>query len=409
MMKRPPTQRVEFHIIQTHPVSNMNSDASHSPKELTFGDTHRARISSQSSKAAIRSYGSENELVPAGDKSFRTKHLARKIAERMEAQHGIAFPEGAAIMSKALAHFGSNQEPGAEVDDERPAPQETKGKKGKKGKPENKPADAAAELDGKTPVTLFVSEKEINEIAAYVAKERPSGEMTQEFLKRIEEEFGRILSAQDHLSTDVALFGRMLATLPEAQVDATCQMAHSFSTHAVNRQYDWFVTIDDVARHEKPGANMMGSVEFNAATYYRYAVVNVHELRERLRYDEDAVTQAVATFTEAMILATPTGKKNSMATCTAPAFVLVTVREGQAARYLGDGFDATVESRGAGFTNASIERLIKKWQTSDRKYFKANAAFVLDVTEPAVNIKHSAQTVENLEELITRILATIRK
>ena len=84
---------------------------------------------------------------------------------------------------------------------------------------------------------------------------------------------------------DLALFGRMLADLPEKNTDAACQVAHAISTHAVEREFDFYTAIDDLKPDDTSGADMMGTVEFNSACLYRYAVINWDKLVENLQED----------------------------------------------------------------------------------------------------------------------------
>ena len=84
----------------------------------------------------------------------------------------------------------------------------------------------------------------------------------------------------------VALFGRMVADAPETNVDAACQVAHAISTHEIVDQFDYFTAVDDEAQDaEEKGAGMIGSIEFNSATLYRYATVDLRELIANLDGD----------------------------------------------------------------------------------------------------------------------------
>ncbi len=51
---------------------------------------------------------------------------------------------------------------------------------------------------------------------------------------------------------DVALFGRMVADAADINVDASVQVAHAISTHAVEIEQDYFTAVDD----ENPQAAM---------------------------------------------------------------------------------------------------------------------------------------------------------
>lgn len=79
-------------------------------------------------------------------------------------------------------------------------------------------------------------------------------------------------------SMDMALFGRMVASDPSLNYDASAQVAHSISTHRVQNEYDYFTAVDDCAPEDNAGAGHLGTVEYNSATLYRYATVNLLEL-----------------------------------------------------------------------------------------------------------------------------------
>lgn len=104
-------------------------------------------------------------------------------------------------------------------------------------------------------------------------------------------------------AVDIALFGRMLADLPVANQNAACQVAHAISTHRVEREFDYFTAVDDRSGDDETGVGMIGQVEFNSATFYRYAVLDLNKLHENLQGDGDLVLCAVETFAKAMALA----------------------------------------------------------------------------------------------------------
>ena len=72
----------------------------------------------------------------------------------------------------------------------------------------------------------------------------------------------------------------MVADDPCLNFDATAQVAHAISTHAVENEYDYFTAVDDCAPEDNAGAGHLGTVEFNSSTLYRYATVNVEDLRK---------------------------------------------------------------------------------------------------------------------------------
>ena len=76
--------------------------------------------------------------------------------------------------------------------------------------------------------------------------------------------------------------------------------------------------MDDCAPEDNAGAGHLGTVEFNSSTLYRYATVNVEDLKKMLG---EATPEAVRAFAEAFIRSMPTGKQNTFANWTRPDVV----------------------------------------------------------------------------------------
>ena len=127
-------------------------------------------------------------------------------------------------------------------------------------------------------------------------------------------------------AADLALFGRMLADLPDNNVDAASQVAHAISTNKVEMEFDFYTAVDDLQADAETGAGMMGTVEFNSSCFYRYANIDVTQLQKNLDGDGELVVKTVEAFLRAAVVAIPTGKQNSMAAQNPPSFVLAVVR-----------------------------------------------------------------------------------
>ena len=156
---------------------------------------------------------------------------------------------------------------------------------------------------------------------------------------------------------DLALFGRMVATKDSKgqplNFDAAAQVAHAISTHAVENEYDYFTAVDDCSPEDNAGAGHLGTVEFNSSTLYRYATVNVVELRNMLG---EKAPEAVKAFIEAFIRSMPTGKQNTFANWTRPDAVYVTVRRDQPVNMAG-AFEKPVRAGNDGYIQRSIQAL----------------------------------------------------
>jgi CRISPR system Cascade subunit CasC len=127
-------------------------------------------------------------------------------------------------------------------------------------------------------------------------------------------------------AVDIALFGRMLADLPAENQDAACQVAHAISTHKVEREFDYFTAVDDKGDADETGAGMIGQIEFNSATFYRYAVIDAAKLVNNLQGEKQLALTGINAFVQAMARAIPTGKQNTFAAHNPPSFVGVVLR-----------------------------------------------------------------------------------
>ncbi len=268
---------VDLHIIQTVPPSCINRDDTGRPKTAVYGGVQRARVSSQAWKHAMR--GMFGELFADEMLGSRTKHAADKIAAHLIAG-GMAEEEAKKAAATALENAGVKI----------------------KDKKENT-----------TGALFFISTVQARKLAELVK----SGEKDKKEYKK---------ALQEAPSVDLALFGRMVADDAELNVDAAAQVTHSISTHAIQNEYDYFTAVDDCSPADNAGAGHLGTMEFNSATLYRYATVNVSELIGSVGAD---AADALRGFVQAFICAMPTGKQNSYANRTLPNLVYVTVRRDQ--------------------------------------------------------------------------------
>jgi CRISPR system Cascade subunit CasC len=297
---------IDVHVLQTVPPSNLNRDDTGSPKTGFFGGVRRARVSSQAWKRASR-VAFNRELDPASV-GVRSRRVVELLADEIRAQ-APGLEDGAAVM----------------------AAEEVLGKVGIKLKPARK-----KEAPQESTYLLFLSRRQIENLAAAAVAVRAGGEYPSDLKK---------MADREH-SIDIALFGRMVADSTDLNVDAAAQVAHAISVHAVEDEADYFTAVDDhksADDEEDAGAGMIGTVEFNSSTLYRYATLNLAALERNLGAP-DAVRRAVEVFLDAFVTSMPTGKQNTFANRTLPDAVLVQVREDQPLNYVG-AFEEAIEGR----------------------------------------------------------------
>ena len=124
-------------------------------------------------------------------------------------------------------------------------------------------------------------------------------------------------------AVDIALFGRMLASSPEFNVEAACQVAHAISVHSVTVEDDYFTAVDDLNDgKEDVGASHIGESGFAAALFYSYICLNKTQLIENLGGDETLANKAIEALVEAAAKVSPTGKQNSFASRAYATYIL---------------------------------------------------------------------------------------
>ncbi|MBS0167936.1 MAG: type I-E CRISPR-associated protein Cas7/Cse4/CasC [Nitrospira sp.] len=382
---------IEIHALQNFAPSNLNRDDTGAPKDAWFGGSRRARVSSQCLKRAVRQHFKgliENGSLAFEDVAQRTKRILEPL-------------------TKSLV---------------------TKGRNDAEAKEKVRQALAAIELsikeDGKTQYLLFLGEREIANIADIInekwdaiasASVPPAdGKKTSKTKKQAAQASDPdIKKALDKVfnggrAVDVALFGRMLADMPEKNQDAACQVAHAISTHAIEREFDFYTAVDDLQPEDTAGADMMGTVEFNSACFYRYAVVDWEKLVSNLQKDTDLATKGLRAFLEGFVVAEPTGKQNTFAAHNPPEFVAVSVRRNTAPSNLANAFETSLRiHKDESLTQVSAEKLIDKSKKLRAVYGGEGQTFVLNLTEATPD--GFGTLVSSLEELLERSLAAVKE
>ena len=86
---------------------------------------------------------------------------------------------------------------------------------------------------------------------------------------------------------DIAMFGRMTTAQAFKNVQAAVQVAHALSTNTLKQEFDYYTATDDLKPDSEPGADMIGDIEFNSCTYYKYLNVHWDELVNNLGGDKE--------------------------------------------------------------------------------------------------------------------------
>jgi CRISPR system Cascade subunit CasC len=128
-------------------------------------------------------------------------------------------------------------------------------------------------------------------------------------------------------SIDIAMFGRMTTSQAFKNVQASVQVAHALSANALKIEFDYYTAMDDLKPDGVPGADMIGDVEFNSCTYYKYINISWDGLLSNLGKENAIARRAVPALLEAAATAHPSGKQNAFGAFNLPDFVFVEVSE----------------------------------------------------------------------------------
>ena len=334
-------KKIEFHILQSFPVTCLNRDDVGAPKTAMIGGVSRARVSSQCWKRAVRLAMHEVSGVELGTRTKLLSDLVSKACEKLNAT-----PEQAKACGDKIQKIFVKAEANENNEEE---------------------------TDSKADTLMFLAPSEIIKIAeAFKEKDfdlskfkkdsKESGEKASKSKKNKESDFsvndligiiGKPKFSQSETldGLDIALFGRMVAQAPTMNVEAAASFAHAISTHRVTNEVEFFTAVADYPK-DNQGSAHMGSLEFNSATYYRYVSLDLGQLYESLGGDQ-FLPQAVSSFIKALYVAVPSARQTTQAGACSWDFAEVYVRKGQGMQL---SFETPIQKdNNGGFLSNSID------------------------------------------------------
>jgi CRISPR system Cascade subunit CasC len=275
---------IQLHLLTHYPPSNLNRDDLGRPKTAKMGGVDRLRISSQSLKRAWRT-SDLFESALAGHIGVRTKLLGVDAYQQL-VEKGVKEKDAVKWAKSIAEQFG-------------------KCKKADKNKP-------LTELEIEQLVHVAQEEREvINQLIARLANEDRAPESDELKLLR------KKISA-----TDIALFGRMLASSPAYNVEAAAQVAHAISVNRTVVEDDYFTAVDDLNDgSEDAGSAHIGEAGFASGVFYIYICINKDQLVKNLG-DEALVAKTIRALIEASVQVAPSGKQNSFASRARASYIL---------------------------------------------------------------------------------------
>ncbi len=276
---------IQLHLLTSYPPSNLNRDDLGRPKTAIMGGKTRLRVSSQSLKRAWRTSDIFSEAMK-GHVGIRTKSMGIEVYNAFK-EKGVADGKAKEWTKQIAAVFGKC-----------------------------KKANAAKPLE----------ELEIEQLAHFSPEEKTSifalvDKLASGAVAPTDSDLA--LLQKKHTATDIAMFGRMLASSPAYNTEAAVQVAHAITVHAVAVEDDYFTAVDDLNNGEEDlGAAHIGETEFASGLFYLYLCINRDLLIENLGGDQALANKALASLVETAAKVAPNGKQNSFASRAYASYIL---------------------------------------------------------------------------------------
>lgn len=344
----PEPRFLQIHSLHSYSAALLNRDDSGLAKRLPYGPAIRTRISSQCLKRHWRTDDGPFAIhgIDGAEEAVRSREL---VTKRLRAP----------LEGTVTADILDAIEPAFQI--------AVYGKDAAKGKSNRQPL-----LFGE-PELRFLAGK-FAEIATGAANATAAKEAAEDYTK--EKSFKETMKAMRDGTLlpgglTAALFGRMVTSDTEANIDAPIHVAHAFTTHAEQNESDYFAVVDDLADGET-GADHIGETELTSGLFYGYVVVDVPALvsnltgspaKDWLSADRSMAAEVAARLVGLIATVSPGAKLGSTAPYGYAATLLVEAGDRQP-RSLADAFrqptDATVE--------AAEQALSRRLQAFDDNY-----------------------------------------
>ena len=243
---------LQVHTLHSYTAALLNRDDSGLAKRLPYGDALRTRISSQCLKRHWRMAQSDPHSLHAiagTESAFRSRELVTELV--IAPLRGKCPDDIVDVLEPAFqrAVYGS------------------KADKGKKSRQ-----------------TLLFGEPEITWLAnqaEHLAASSGSADDAKKAVADWEKSFRSNINQLRETTSfpgglASALFGRMVTSDPEANIDAPVHVAHAFTVHGEEAEGDYFTAVDDLKKDDDDsGADTIQETELTSGLFYGYVVVDL--------------------------------------------------------------------------------------------------------------------------------------
>lgn len=332
----PNVRFLQIHSLHGYPAALLNRDDSGLAKRMTYGGTARTRISSQCLKRHWRVSDDIYALsdIDGATAAIRSREIVtRRVIEPLqEAGHD---EEIIKVIGEEfqLAVYG----------------------------------DRGGTRAGRQP--LLLGEPEIEYLAREAQKIADAHGTDPEAAEEAAKDWRKAANAnmktlRENCSLPgglvAALFGRMVTSDVEANIDAAVHVAHAFTVHEEESESDYFTVVDDLHRIEDDaGADHIGESELTSGLFYGYVVLDREMLLRNLGGDTEMAGEVTRRLVHLIATVSPGAKLGSTAPYDYASWLLIEAGEHQP-RSLAEAFrkpsKALVEEAEAA-VNAHIEKI----------------------------------------------------
>jgi CRISPR system Cascade subunit CasC len=327
---------IQIHWLASYPGTLLNRDDAGVAKTLPFGGAVRTRISSQCLKRRWRK--AEDAMNIGAIEGIETAERSREHVERQIVK-GLAEETGKSAEIEATVGIAF-----------------TEALYGVKGK------------DRRSRQALLLGWPEIrymrNEARALIAGSKDAGDAEARCQDYFEDDgirrVFRAVRGQCALpgGFEAALFGRMVTSDPEANIEAALSVAHAITVHRAEKELDFLTVVDDLKSSEdSAGSAGVFDSELTSGLYYGYAVIHVPTLVSNLAgvpaqewlgrsVDRRLAGEVASRLIHLVATAAPGAKKGSTAPFAYAEMMLIEAGIRQP-RTLANAFRKPVELRGS--------------------------------------------------------------
>lgn len=351
----------QFHTLTPYSGVLLNRDDAGFAKTLPFGNANRTRVSSQCLKYHWRKYEGKHAIRDAGEMAVRSRRTFREmIAEPLidEGYDPVVACTATNVVSGMVMsgdttkkQITGNAETVLEAED--PLSETELDQLVVLGVPEVQTLKSAVEE-----ILNALNEKESDDVSTTIYKVTKDKKELKDNLRAVGNAMG----------IDAAMHGRMVTSDMLQRGNAAVHVAHAITTHAQQREDDYFTAVDDLldgdTGGEEAGSAHLNTKQLTSGLFYNYVVVDVPLLVSNLEScersewtdaDLDLTVEVIRRFLHTLATVSPGAKLSSTAPYAKAEFVMVESGDEQP-RTLANSFKKAVPLTD-NVTKDSIERL----------------------------------------------------